>query len=82
MNVSRKFDAVAFLEGLYKPEQTRPVSLCYGAIWLDDLSEGWYSVFEAEARYRETRDGQAREHAEAEALAVVIERMNTLEKRR
>lgn len=43
----------------------------------DDFPEPWKGFFEERAAIREFDGGQAKEHAEAEALREVVERMRT-----
>jgi len=42
----------------------------------DDLPDEWRELWHERAAHREYDGGQAREHAEAEALAEVLARMN------
>jgi hypothetical protein len=64
------FDAQTFLTGLFTPEtDADPV------IGPDDLPPKWREHFEERAAIREHDGGQAREHAEAEALAETLQAM-------
>lgn len=68
------FDARAFLAGLFEPEA--PVTVEPDpAIGPDDLPAYWREHYEERAAVREYDGGQAREHAEAEALRETLEAM-------
>ncbi len=45
----------------------------------EDLPEPWRELYEERAAIREYDGGQAREHAEAEALREVVERMRAVD---
>ena len=47
----------------------------HAALMPDDLPTDWRLEWEAWAAIREYEGGQAREHAEAEALREIVERM-------
>ena len=79
------FNAVAFLEGLYGATTdpapgTCGASTCSAlqpacAIGPDDLPGDWRIEWEERAAIREYDGGQVREHAEAEALREIVQRM-------
>ena len=64
-----RFDAVALLHQLTNPP-------CPREIGPDDLPGDWRIEFEERAAIREYEAGQAREHAEAEALREILSRMS------
>jgi len=66
------FDVQAFLTGLFKPESGVVIEPD-PAIGPDDLPADWRVYFEERAAIREYDGGQAREHAEAEALRETLE---------
>jgi len=73
MGVSQQFNAVAFLNGLYAdplpdPDQ-EPI------ITPAELPPEWRDYYEERAAVREYDGGQAREHAEAEALKETLAAM-------
>lgn len=79
-----RFDAVAFLGGLVATTPDRPTAplageLVAGAtrheITPADLPGDWRVEWEERAAIREYDGGQAREHAEAEALGEIVSRM-------
>ena len=87
-----RYDARAFLEGLYSAAATRTPGVgvglapvqpgCHvqtprGYLVPDDLPGPWWELYEERAAIREYEGGQAREHAEAEALRDVVARMRT-----
>ncbi len=63
-----RYDAVAFLEGLFKPAPD---------LTPDDLPPEWREVYEERAAIREYDGGAPRELAEHFALLDVIELMRT-----
>ncbi len=63
-----RYDAVAFLKGLYDPVLT---------ITPDDLSAEWRAVYEEWAAVREHDGGLPREQAEHFALLDVLELMKS-----
>ena len=79
-----RFDAVKFLESLFdparavsEPEPTpvRPEPMIEPGIRPDDLRKPWRELYEERAAIREYEGGQAREHAEAEALRETVAMM-------
>ncbi|HSW45111.1 MAG TPA: hypothetical protein VLM89_06030 [Phycisphaerae bacterium] len=73
------FDARTFLAGLFKPESGAGLAeatlTADPAIGPDDLPPEWRERYEERAAIREYDGGQAREHAEAEALRETLEAM-------
>ena len=67
---SVRFDAVAFLEGLYRDgsADTRATETVLPTIDIDDLPGDWRVWFEERAALMEYHGGLPREYAEAEAL--------------
>ena len=75
------FDARAFLEALYV-EPVAVVGLVDSADGItrpEDLPDDWLELWHERSAIREFDGGQAREHAEAEALAEVLARMRAAE---
>lgn len=69
-----KLDAKAFLSGLFADHAA--VELAAGSIHNPaDLPAEWREEWADRAAIREYEGGQAREHAEAEALAEIVARM-------
>jgi hypothetical protein len=76
----QRFDAIGFLDGLFKEPQCRqPLGISQAIISADDLPERWREYYIERAAIREYEGGQAREHAEAEALRETIEAMKHFE---
>jgi len=88
------FDAVAFLQGLAagaldlacerlpadrfaEPTPTQPTA---DSLTPADLPEPWRELYEERAAIREFDGGQAREHAEAEALRETVAAMRAAER--
>ena len=71
------FDARVFLESLYADPVTTgiPQGSAYGIAYPEHLPEEWQSEWAERAAIREFDGGQAREHAEAEALTEILARM-------
>jgi hypothetical protein len=79
------FDARAFLESLLMPDasedagaataQPESVELDPADIRPEDLPERWYEWWAERAAIREHQGGQAREHAQAEALKETLDAM-------
>ena len=69
------FDAVAFLEGLFRQTPERAVDPG-PAIRVEDLDPDWRIEFEERAAVREHDGGLPRERAEAAALAEIAERIH------
>ena len=74
---SVRFDAVAFLEGLYRDgsADTRATETVLPTIDIDDLPGDWRVWFEERAAIMEYHGGLPREHAEAEALKETVQKM-------
>ncbi len=90
MQTTERYDAVAFLEAVTAPRADEspcpsppPAPTCRRLImpaWEispDDLPGDWRVEWEERAAIREYDGGQAREHAEAEDLQEIIDRMRT-----
>lgn len=86
MASTTRFDAVAFLGSLLEPETDQAVTFddeptdwvsSDVAIQPGDLPESWRELYEERAAIREFDGGQAREHAEAEALREIVARMRS-----
>ncbi len=77
-----RFDAREFLAGLYAGAVATAVPdlLSPAVAGPDDLPAEWRCEFEERAAVREYDGGQAREHAEAEALAEILARMRAAER--
>ena len=84
MVTTGRFDAVAFLDGLVSTEPDRVTAPSATApdrlparqdITPGDLPADWRVEWEERAAIREYEGGQAREHAEAEALREITARM-------
>ena len=72
------FDARSFLSGLFKPLSGDDPGVAIEpepAIDPDDLPPEWREHYEERAAIREYDGGQAREHAEAEALRETLDAM-------
>ena len=69
MATVERFDAAAFLGGLFRPPllTPAPTEICPA-----DLSGPWRELYEERAAIRQYDGGQAREHAEAEALREIV----------
>ena len=79
------YNAATFLEGLFRQPSTVTVDGSRSAlsavaksapdIGPEDLPPQWWELYKKRAAIREYRGGQAREHAEAEALGEIIAQM-------
>ena len=79
MGTCERFDAVGFLAGLFQPAGKDGPAGSVRADGLperigspDDLPPKWRNEYERRAVIREYAGGQAREHAEAEALTETV----------
>jgi hypothetical protein len=71
-----KYDALTFLEGLFR--QTAEQAVGSGPeIRVEDLDPEWRVEWEERAAVLEYDGGHSREHAEALALSEIIGRMHT-----
>jgi hypothetical protein len=78
-----KYDAVAFLEGLFRrpgggPDVKAgalPASRAHSAVTVADLPPDWHLLWDERAAIMEYDGGLPREHAEAQALADIIAQM-------
>ncbi|MCP4251652.1 MAG: hypothetical protein GY778_31835 [bacterium] len=73
-----KGDLLSLLQWRDSTTRTRQSGVPAAVITPDDLPAEWRVEWEERAAIREFDAGQAREHAEAEALQEVIARMRTL----
>lgn len=70
------FNAIDFLAGLFQADQPAPAADLQGDVRTpDDLPPYWREHYEERAAIREFEGGQAREHAEAEALRETLAAM-------
>lgn len=75
-----RFDAAGFLAALFaEPAEEFEQVLTQPALTPEELSAPWREMFEERVAIREHDGGQAREHAEAEALAEVLDAMKAAE---
>ena len=72
LDPDREPDAIKTAAQTEEPEGSR-----WGIAGPDDLPGDWRVEFEERASIREYDGGQAREHAEAQALREIVERMRS-----
>lgn len=81
MPMTERFDAAAFLAGLFKSAASGTAGAAGATVEPTspaDLPAEWRIEWEERAAVREYLGGQAREHAEAEALTEIVARMQAV----